>query len=331
MRFKTVKALVALLLPAMLAWSPQVRAQASQPAWPAGKVVKLVVPFTAGTSLDSVARMFATWLAQKAGGNFIVDNRAGAGGLIGAEYVARSPADGYTLLVVGQSITTAKMLNRSLSFEPLGDLVPVTQIGVNDIVLVTNPAAKVKSLSELVARTKAQPQQFNYATTGRGAVNTLIPELLRLNMGLTMTQVMYKGANETVTALIRNEVQLSLHTPSQVVPHVKAGTVQPLVAVADKRLQTMPDVPTLAEAGYQGVVPVIWTGLMTPKDTPPAVIHQIEALFAEAAKDPDMQKKVLDGAGVNLTGMPSEQFKRVLANEVQTWERVIKAANIQPE
>ena len=328
MNFSPVRAVGALLSLALAAWTPH---SAAQGAWPGGKPVKIIVPFTAGTSLDACARVMATYFASKTGGTFVVENRAGAGGLIGTEHVVRSPPDGTTLVMSGASITTTKMLYKNVSFDPLVDLQPIAQIGVNEIVLVTSPKIGVTNLADFVAKSKANPKAWNYGTPGRGVVNTLVPELLRLNMGLQLTQIMYKGTAEPLLAVVTNEVQLSLNTTSQVMGHVKAGTVQPLVAVSDKRLASMSDLPTMAESGYQGFVPVIWTAMMAPKDTPPAIIRQIEALIIEAAKDPEMQKKMVDSAGVNLTGVPAEQFKRTLAAEVTNWERLFKALNIQPE
>jgi tripartite-type tricarboxylate transporter receptor subunit TctC len=329
MKFNPVRALGgALLSLALAAWAPH---SAAQGTWPGGKVVKLIVPFTAGTSLDATARLLATYMANKTGGTFVVENKPGAGGLIGTEYVVKSPPDGTTLVMSGASITTAKLLYKNITFDPMVDLTPVAQIGVNEIVLVTSPKIGVKDLADFVAKSKANPKRWNYGTPGRGVVNTLVPELLRMNMGLQLTQVMYKGTAEPLLAVMTNDVQLSLNTTSQVMQHVKSGAVQPLVAVSDKRLPSMPDVPTLAEAGYQGFVPIIWTALMAPKDTPPAIVRQIETLIVDAAKDPDMVKKVSEGAGVILTGVPGEQFKKTLAVEVSTWERVFKELNIQPE
>ncbi|MGE4243119.1 Bug family tripartite tricarboxylate transporter substrate binding protein [Ramlibacter sp.] len=325
--FKPARALGALLSLAVLAWAPNAAAQ----AWPGGKTVKIIVPFTAGTSLDATARLMATYFGQRTGGTFIVENKAGAGGLIGTEFVVKSPPDGTTLVMSGASITTAKMLYKNMTFDPLVDLAPIGQIGVNEIVLVTSPQIGVKDLQDFVTKSKANPKQWNYGTPGRGVVNTLVPELLKLNMGLQLTPVMYKGTAEPLLAVIKNEVQLSLNTTSQVAQHVKAGTVQPLVAVAEKRLPSMPNLMTLPEAGYKGFIPVIWTAMMAPKDTPPAILRQIEQLLVDAAKDPEMVKKVSEGAGVILTGVPAETFKKTLQAEVTNWEKLFKALNIQPE
>lgn len=285
--------------------------------------VRVVVAFTAGGTTDMLARSVSQQLAQRFKQSFVVDNRPGAGGNIGTEFVVRSPADGYTMLVnsVGP-ISINQTLYRKLNYDPLTDLVPVVQIADVPNVLVVHPSLPVKSFEEFVAYAKANPGKLNYGSTGVGTSSHLSGFMLTERIGTQATHVPYKGA-DALNDLLSGRVQFMFATIPSVMPHIQAGKLRALAVSSAKRSRSLPDLPTVAEKGFPGFEAGSWFGFFAPKGTPQDVIAKVNHAVNEAL--PSLQAQMIREGADPVGGSP-KQFGDFTRKEYVKWKAVVKAS-----
>jgi tripartite-type tricarboxylate transporter receptor subunit TctC len=315
-----------LFLTAILALACVLPAQAqTYPSRP----VRLVVPFPAGGSVDAVARWLAQGMAEDLKQPVIVDNRAGAGGNVGAEAVAKSPPDGYTLLVTTPGLAIAPSIYRKLPFDPLNDFAPVSQLTATYLFLVVNNNVPASNVKELIALAKAQPGKLNYGSSGSGATIHMATELFKIRAGVDIVHVPYKGEAPAYTALLANEVQLSVGPVSGLLPHVKAGRLRALGVSSASRATAMPDVPTIAEAGVPGYEFASWFGLFAPAGTPKDVVARVNAVAVKVMATPEMREK-LPAMGNEAVGSSVEQFTAKFRSDIAQYAQVVKQAKIPP-
>jgi tripartite-type tricarboxylate transporter receptor subunit TctC len=289
------------------------------------KPVKLVVPYPPGGPTDIVARVVAQKLSEQTGQQFIVDNRPGAGGNTGAEFVARSAPDGYTLVVA----TTAHAINPSL-FKNLGykltkDLTPVSLLTSGPLVIVANPELPAKNVGELIALAKARPGQLNFASSGNGQSTHLSAELFASMAGVKMTHIPYKGSAPALTDVMGGQAQLMFDTMLSAMPHVKGGKLKALAVTSARRSPAAPDIPTVAESGLPGYEAIAWNGLLAPAGTPPQVIARLNAELKKALALPEVKDK-FDAQGFAATWNTPEAFGDFMNAEVLKWAQVVKVS-----
>lgn len=325
MRNRTiVAALLAVALPVTDA-----AAQSSAPNYPS-KPIRIVVPQSAGGSTDLTARLIAQKLSGALGQTVIVDNRPGAGSILGTDLVAKAPPDGYTLLVVASSITINPSLHKKLPFDPVRDLAPVTQLSAFPNMLVVHPSFPVKTVRDLIALAKAKPGQINYGSSGTGTGTHLSAELFKYMTGVDMVHVPYKGGGPAVIALISGQVQLNFATIPSVLPHVRSGKLRAVAVTTIKRSPAAPEVPTIAESGVPGYDHGPWNGMLAPAKTPQAIIAKLNAEVAKIVHLPETAG-VLIHDGAEPVGNTSEEFAAVIRTETAKWAKVIKAAGIKAD
>lgn len=289
------------------------------------KPVKLVVPYPPGGPTDIVARLVAQKLSDAMGQQFIVDNRPGAGGNPGAELVARSPADGYTLVVA----TTAHAINPSL-FKNLGyslskDFAPVSQLTSGPLVIVANPALPAKNVAELIALAKSKPGELNFASSGNGQSTHLSAELFAAMAGVKMNHIPYKGSAPALTDTMGGQTQLMFDTMLSAMPHVKAGKLKALAVTSAARSPVAPDVPTVAESGLPGYEAIAWNGLLAPAGTPPEVLTRLSAELKKVLAAPDVKER-FEAQGFAASWNSPEDFGRFMTAEVDKWAKVVKVS-----
>lgn len=290
--------------------------------------VRIVIPQAAGGAVDVAARPIAQKLTETWGQQVIVDNRAGANGIIGIEHIAKSKPDGYTL---GAAFTSSLVINphvyKSLPYDPLRDFVPITQVVTNTITLVVHPQLPVRNAKDLVALGRSRPGDLIYASAGVGNMTHLAAELMRLETGLKMTHVPYKGDTPAVTDLISGQVALIFATAPSVTGHVKAGKLRLLATCGEKRAIAFPDTPTMIESGFPKVVVMGWWGLVAPAGTPPEIVQKVQRDTARHIMTPELRER-LSALGAEPAGTTPEQFAAFITSEMAKWARVSKAAGI---
>jgi tripartite-type tricarboxylate transporter receptor subunit TctC len=291
--------------------------------------VRIVVAYPPGGSTDISARLFAQWLGEKLGQQFIVENKAGAGNNIGTEFAAKAAPDGYTLFLANPANTINATLYKHLNFVFLRDFAPVAGfIRIPNVMEVT-PSLPVKTVAEFIAYVKANPDKINIASSGNGTSIHLSGELFKMMTGLKITHVPYKGSAPMLTDLLGGQVQVTFDNLPSSIGHIKAGKLRPLAVTTVTRSPELPDVPTVGETvpGYEASA---FFGLVAPKGTPPEVIDTLNKQINAALKDPGMQKKLADLGGTPIPGSPAD-FGKLLADETAKWEKVVHAANLSIE
>ena len=289
------------------------------------KPVRLVVPYPPGGPTDIVARVVAQKLSEQTGQQFIIDNRPGAGGNTGAELVARSAPDGYTLVVA----TTAHAINPSL-FKSLGykltkDFAPVSLLTSGPLVIVATPDLPASNVTELIALAKARPGGLNFASSGNGQSTHLAAELFASMAGVKMTHIPYKGSAPALTDVMGGQAQLMFDTMLSAMPQVKGGKLKALAVTSAKRSAAAPDLPTVAESGLPGYEAIAWNGLLAPAGTPPEVIARLSAELKKALALPEVKDK-FEAQGFAATWNTPEAFGSFMNAEVQKWAQVVKVS-----
>jgi tripartite-type tricarboxylate transporter receptor subunit TctC len=318
---RTILGVIAALAPAALAMAQ---------AYPS-KPVRLLVPFAAGGNVDITARQIAPGLSELLGQNFIVDNRVGAGGVIGAEAVAKAAPDGYTLLMTSAGILTAnQFLYAQMPFNVETAFIPVSNVADMSMLVVVNPKVEAKSLKELVALAKAQPGKLNFGSPGIGTTGHLGLAMLMYAAKLEIGHVPYRGAAPAVTDLIAGQIDGVVDNPPTVIAHIQSGKLRPLAVAARQRMALLPDVPTAAEEGVANYEASSWFGIAAPAGTPPAVVARLHGAIAAAVRTPAMQER-FSKSGARLIGDNPQEFAARVAAERKTWGEVIKAARITPQ
>jgi tripartite-type tricarboxylate transporter receptor subunit TctC len=289
--------------------------------------IHLIVGFAAGGGNDIIARVFGQKLSESLGQPVIVENKPGGGAIVATEYVAKSAPDGYTLLMSASGISINPAVYAKLPYDAVKDFVAVSELASFPLIMIVSAASPIKSVAELVAYAKANPDKINYASSS--ASFQLVTELFKQKTGAPMQVIPYKSANESVLAVISGQVTTAIADAGPVVSQVKSGTARALAIAAPKRMEDLPDVPTLKEAGAD-VDAVLWSGIFLPKATPSAIVKKLEAEFMRVAKLPDVIAR-LKPLGIDAVGNSSEEFAKILAADIARWGAVAKAANIRIE
>jgi tripartite-type tricarboxylate transporter receptor subunit TctC len=291
--------------------------------------VKIVIGFTPGGGVDINARLLANKLAEILGQPVIVENKPGAGTNIGAESVVKSAPDGYTLFFNSPAVAINMSLYRNPGYDALRDFVPVSVFSDSTNILVVPASLPAKTAKELVALAKAKPGALNFSSAGSGSTQHLAGELFKLRTGTQMVHVPYRGSAPSIAALLSAEVQLSFVNPLAIGGHVKSGKLRALAVAGPRRAPLLPEVPTMKEAGIEGVEVPLWFGLLAPAGTPRDVVAALAAGVARAAKDPDMKRR-LEEQGGEPVGSTPEEFAALLREEVAKWAEVVKVSGAKP-
>jgi tripartite-type tricarboxylate transporter receptor subunit TctC len=298
-------------------------------AWPS-KPVRIVVPFPAGGGTDIITREIANKL-QTMGYNFVVDNKPGSGGNLGVDAAAKAPADGYTF-VMGQTSNLAinPTLYSKLPYDSVKDLTPVSLVASSPLVIVTSANSPFKTLGDVVKEAKAKPGSINYASSGNGTVSHLAAEEFQKQAGLKLTHLPYKGAAQGVTDVISGQVQLYVSSIPTLIGHIKSGKMRALAVTSLKRVDDLPDVPTISESGYKGFDAVTWFGVLGPANLPKEVTAKLNADINRALKDPALAKKLGD-QGADVQGSTPEQFGKLIRDDIARWGKIVKESGAKVE
>jgi tripartite-type tricarboxylate transporter receptor subunit TctC len=289
--------------------------------------IKVVVPWPPGQATDVAARMVADKLVPVLGQPLVVDNRPGAGGVVGSEVAAKSPADGYTLLAGSSGPISISPNVQKVAYEPLRDFAPISLLAVNPFMLVVNPAIPAKNVKELIALLKAHPGKYSFASSGSGATSHLMSVLFNSMAGVDAVHVPYKGSSQSITDVVNGQVAYTIETVPAVAGLVKADKLRALGATSLKRAQAMPDVPTIAETlpGYEMFG---WIGLMAPAGTPSAITERISAETRKIMSDPEIRKRFL-AAGMEPEGNTPAEFAVFLRNQNDRYGSIVKQAHVR--
>jgi len=305
------------------AWMLAPIAAAAQP-YPA-KPLRLVVGFTPGGGVDINARLLAPKLSEYLGQQVVVDNRPGAGTNIANEHVAKSPPDGYTLLINTAAVAINMALYRKTGFDTLRDFATISVFSQSPNILVVHASVPAKSIKELVALARTQPGRMNFSSAGSGTTQHLSGELFKLRTRTTIVHVPYRGSAPSLTALIGGEVDLSFANIPAIHAHVKSGRLRPLANLGPQRAAQLPDVPTMKEAGVDGVEVVVWYGVLAPAATPREIVATLSGAIVKATRAPDIRQRLLD-QGAEPVGNTPEEFAKLLREEVAKWADVVRVS-----
>jgi tripartite-type tricarboxylate transporter receptor subunit TctC len=297
--------------------------------WPT-RAVRLIVPFPAGGPADTLARVIADKLSAQWGQPVVIENRAGAGGNIGAELAARAAPDGYTLLINPSNHVINASLYAKLPFDPLNDFTPLTEVASYMLVLVAHPSLPARSLAEFVSYARAQPKGLTMANASPGSPTHLTAALFAQVAGLNLVHVSYRGAAPATTDVLGGQVPAMFDNPMNALPHVKAGALRALAVTGEARLALLPEVPTVAEQGYPGFTSGTWYGLFAPARLPGELADKISRDTIAALHAPDVQQK-LTAQGFDVIASDKAAFAAHLRSELVKWAAVVKAAGLKPE
>jgi tripartite-type tricarboxylate transporter receptor subunit TctC len=294
------------------------------------KVVRIVVPYPPGGTVDSVARVIAARLSENLGQQFIVDNRPGANGTIGSNSVAKSTPDGYTLLLQAPTFLAAPLLMNNVPYDVQKDFTPITNLGAVPLLVTVNPGVPAKNLKEFMAAIKADPKKYVFGTSAVGSPSHLAQEAIKYDGKLDFMIVPYKGTAPALTDAIGGHISGMVDALPSTMPHVKSGKLRAVAVTSARRLPSLPDVPTVAESGLAGFEMVSWYGLWGPAKMPPEVVAKIQQEVVKALKSEQVGKS-LGEHGFMVSGAGSDEFKAYIKQESDKYGRLIKAANIKLE
>jgi tripartite-type tricarboxylate transporter receptor subunit TctC len=322
MEISAMKTICALLLLVLAVALPAANAQIG---WP-NKPVRIVVPFPPGGNTDVVARLLSPRLAQEYGQQFVVDNRGGAGGTLGAEIVARANPDGYTIIVVASSYASSAALY-NLSYDPVKGIAPIAVITTGPLVLAANPSVKASNLKEFIELARAKPGALSFGSSGTGSVPHLATELFRQMTRTEAVHVPYKGDSPAIADLMGGHIQFLMSSPLALAPQIKAGRLRGLAVTTEQRSPVMPDLPAVGEfvSGYSAAT---WFGMWAPAGTPGEIVSRLNQSIARLVQQPDVQAR-LRADGMEPAHSTPEEFSRYIAQEIAKWSKVVKAGNIK--
>jgi tripartite-type tricarboxylate transporter receptor subunit TctC len=285
--------------------------------------VKIVVPFAAGGPADIYARFLGQRLQEALGQPFVIDDRPGAGSVIGTDFVAKSPADGYTLLMMSNTQTVNESLMPNKPYALMRDFVPVAPVNYSDLVLVVYPTVPVANVAELIALAKSKPGKLNYASSGPGTPYHMAGELFKAMASVDIVHVPYKGSSQARTDVLGGQVDMMFDAVTTMSEFARNGKVKALATTGKVRSPVLPNVPTLSEAGVAGYEAVIWLGIMAPKGTPPEIVRRLNAEIVKIVGKPDVRDEWVKQGAVAMTMTPDE-FGRYLNDDIAKWERIVK-------
>lgn len=295
---------------------------AAAQSWPTGPV-RIVVPFPAGGGVDTTGRLIGQRLADALGKPFVIDNRPGANGMIGSEIVAKSPKDGYTLMVNGANFVTTPSLYSKVTYDPIRDYDPISLLSLAPNVLVVHPSLPAKSVKELIALAKARPGQVNFAGSGSGSTPHLAAELFNTLANVKMVHVPYRGTGPAIVGLMSGEASVMFMPTTNAVQLVKAGKLRGLAVTSSTRLSVLPQLPTVAESGLKGYESSQWYGMLAPAGTPAEILNVLNAHLVKIMQAPDMKQRMTDSGNVAV-GSTRDAFAAHLKTEFDKWAKVIR-------
>ncbi len=321
----------ALALAAILIATPNLAAPCFAQDYPT-RSIRIIVPFGAGGPADVAARLIGNVLQEKFHQAIVVENRTGAGGVIGTQEVVKSPPDGYTLLMMSNTQTANESLmpQAQRKYELMRDLVPIAPVNSSDLVIVVHPQVAAKTLQEFIALAKSQPGKLNYASSGTGTPYHMAGELFKSMAGIDVVHVPYRNSGEARSGVIGGQVQMMIDAVPAMAPNVSAGQVRALATTGKTRSNVLPDVPTAGEAGVPGYEATIWLGLMAPAGTPRPVIDKLNAAVNEVVKRPDIVKLWKEQGAVPMSMTP-EEFDKYLRGDIVKWAEVVKKFPDKPQ
>ena len=315
----------AVLAALALALPPGAHAQ----AYPS-RTVKIIVPFAAGGPADIYARAVGERLQAALGQSFVVEDKPGGGAVIGTVEVAKSPPDGYTLLMMSNTHTVNESLLADKPYQLLRDLVPVAPVNYSDLVMVVHPTVPAQTLAEFLALAKAQPGKLNYASSGPGTPYHMAGELFKAMAGVDIVHVPYKGSSGARTDILGGQVQMMFDAITTMAPHVQAGKLRALGTSGKVRSTVLPGTPTVAEAGVPGYEAVIWLGIMAPAGTPRAIVERLNAEITKITAAPEM-RAAWARQGATAMSMSPDEFARYMREDIDKWARIVKASGARPD
>jgi tripartite-type tricarboxylate transporter receptor subunit TctC len=291
--------------------------------------IRLIVPYAAGGAADSVARIVAKHVGESLRQTIVVENRGGAGAIIGTDLVNKSDPDGYTLLL-GQSgpISINPAVYKKLPYDPLKDFAPVTLTTSFPYIMVVNPKLGVKTVQEFVALAKSRPGELNYGTTGIGGANHLVTELFDSKAGIKLTHIPYRGTALAVADLLAGQVQVVFADPVSALTHVNAGTLLALAVTSKERSPVAPEVPTIAESGYPGIDAIGWHGILAPAHTPAAIVDKLNTEISKALNEPET-RTLLEKQAMTIVGYGPDAFAGFIRQDIAVWKQVADQANVE--
>jgi tripartite-type tricarboxylate transporter receptor subunit TctC len=302
---------------------------AAAQAYPA-KTVRIVVPFAAGGPADLFARALAQRLQESTGQSFIVDDRPGAGSIIGTELAAKSPPDGYTLLMMSNTHTVNESLVSKKPFALMKDFVAIAPVNYSDLLMVVHPSVPAKTVKEFIALAKSKPRGLNYASSGTGTPYHMAGELFKALAHVDIVHVPHKGSAEARTSVVSGQVEMMIDAITTMAPLAKAGRVRALATTGTRRSAVMPEVPTVAEAGVAGYEATIWLGIMAPTGAPKAIVDRLNGEITKIVNRPDVKKSWLEQGAVPMTMTPAE-FERYLTADIAKWAKIVKLSGARPD
>jgi tripartite-type tricarboxylate transporter receptor subunit TctC len=299
-------------------------------AWPS-KPIRLVVPYPPGGSTDLLARTIGVKVGEALGQQVIVDNRAGAGGMLGSDIVARAAPDGYTILLgTGATHGLTLLLSKTVPYDPVKDFTPITAAVEVPIILVVHPSIPGTTAKDLIDWAKKNPGKLSFGSSGTGSPHHLSGELLKQVAGIDMVHVPYKGAAPAVQDLIGNQIPAVFTTLSTALPHIKGGKIRAVGFVEAKRQASVPEIPTIGESVPGYVMPASWLGFFAPAGLPDAILKRLNAEIVKAVQSPDVKAR-LETAGMPVVGTSAEEFARMVKDDIETFRKIVNAAGIKPE
>ena len=292
--------------------------------------IKVIVPFPAGGPTDGMARIISDRLSQVLGQSIVIENRGGgAGGSIGAKVVAAAEPDGYTIMITpGGSLTNGPAVHKNIGYDPVKAFTPVALLITAPLILTVHPSLAVKTVGELVAYAKANPGKLIAGSQGAGTGPHLLIELFKLETGVNIIHVPYRGSAPAITALLAGEIQMFFDSPTTILPHIQSGSARPIAVTTPKRHWIVPEAPTMAEAGFPKIQSTFWLGVAAPGGTPPAIVDKLNAAFRDSLA-PQQTRDRLKNLGADVEIGTPEAFRKMLAEELALWTGVAKAANLQ--